>query len=53
MMSGGYYSWIIITVFLLAGRTLQFFVRDYLGVCVFGIHKNIRLGNIRTLGEYV
>jgi hypothetical protein len=53
MMSCGYYSWIIITVFLLAGRTLQFFVRDYLGVCVFGIHKFIHLDKNRTLGEYV
>ena len=52
MMSCGY-SIKMITVFLLAWETLQFFVRDYLGVCVFGIHKNIRLGNIRTLGEYV
>jgi len=52
MMSCGYISWIMITVFL-AGRTLQFFVRDYLGVCVFGIHKILHLDNIRTLGEYV
>lgn len=50
MMSYGY-SWL--TIVFLAGRALQFIVRDYLGVCVFGIHKIFRLGNIRTLGEYV